>query len=189
MLQENCYLPIYLELKIKGKKHWKKLQSYWDFDPPCSSTELCCASVKYQTRKRLENIKLSFEGLLRITMCSGNLYTDSVMTTCLLYSDKWHGLEKATLDRWTCHKQQGDQEKTRGIGYNHKYNSKIPTSHMASSSICITYRVWARPPAQSAEFVPKNPAKFDFFFRDLSEALLRRQTLCISRRVYKFLSP
>ena len=26
------------------------------------------------------------------------------------------------------------------------------------------------------EFVPKNPAKFDFFFRDLSEALLRRQT-------------
>ena len=25
------------------------------------------------------------------------------------------------------------------------------------------------------EFVPKNPAKFDFFFRDLSEALLRRQ--------------
>ena len=26
------------------------------------------------------------------------------------------------------------------------------------------------------EFVPKNPAKFAFFFRDLSEALLRRQT-------------
>ena len=26
------------------------------------------------------------------------------------------------------------------------------------------------------EFVPKNPAKFDFFFRDLSETLLRRQT-------------
>ena len=26
------------------------------------------------------------------------------------------------------------------------------------------------------EFVPKNPVKFDFFFRDLSEALLRRQT-------------
>ena len=26
------------------------------------------------------------------------------------------------------------------------------------------------------EFVPKNPAKFHFFFRDLSEALLRRQT-------------
>ena len=26
------------------------------------------------------------------------------------------------------------------------------------------------------EFVPKNPAKFDFFFRDLSEALLRGQT-------------
>ena len=24
------------------------------------------------------------------------------------------------------------------------------------------------------EFVPKNPAKFDFFFRDLSEALMRR---------------
>ena len=26
------------------------------------------------------------------------------------------------------------------------------------------------------DFVPENPAKFDFFFRDLSEALLRRQT-------------
>ena len=26
------------------------------------------------------------------------------------------------------------------------------------------------------EFVPKNPAKFDFFFQNLSEALLRRQT-------------
>ena len=26
------------------------------------------------------------------------------------------------------------------------------------------------------EFVPKNPMKFDFFFRDLLEALLRRQT-------------
>ena len=101
-------------IKNKGeKKHWKKLQSHWDFDLPFSSTELCCASFKYQTRKRLENIKLSFEGLLWITMCSGNLYTDSVMRTCLFYSDKWHGLEKATLDRWTCHKQQGDQEKTR----------------------------------------------------------------------------
>ena len=26
------------------------------------------------------------------------------------------------------------------------------------------------------EFVPKNPVKFDFFFRDLSEALQRRQS-------------
>ena len=115
-----CYLPIYLEIKNKREKNIEKNYNHidknhiiWDFDLPFSSTELCCASFKYQTRKRLENIKLSFEGLLRITMCSGNLYTDSVMRTCLLYSDKWHGLEKATLDRWTCHKQQGDQEKTR----------------------------------------------------------------------------
>ena len=39
-------------------------------------------------------------------------------------------------------------------------------------------------PAKSAdfslEFVPKNPAKFDFFVRDLSEALLRRKGVQIS---------
>ena len=38
------------------------------------------------------------------------------------------------------------------------------------------------------ELVLKNPVKFDFFFRDLSEALLDKP-LCISIRVYKFLSP
>ena len=30
------------------------------------------------------------------------------------------------------------------------------------------------------EFVPKNPAKFDFFVQDLSEALLRRKGVQIS---------
>ena len=63
-----CYLPIYLEIKNKREKNIEKNYNHidknhiiWDFDLPFSSTELCCASFKYQTRKRLENIKLSFE--------------------------------------------------------------------------------------------------------------------------------
>ena len=72
-------------------------------------------------------------------MCSGNLYTDSVMRTCLLYSDKWHGLEKSNIRQMDLPQTTGRSgEDATAMGYNHKYNSKIPTSHMASSSICIT---------------------------------------------------
>ena len=39
------------------------------------------------------------------------------------------------------------------------------------------------------EFVPKNPAKFDFFFRDLSEALLRQAPLHQQKGVQIFCPP
>ena len=39
------------------------------------------------------------------------------------------------------------------------------------------------------EFVPKNPTKFDFFVRDLSEALLRRKGVQISVPLKMKMSP
>ena len=69
------------------------------------------------------------------------------------------------------------------------------SSHEIGRSLPIVFqRNWPRNfPRNSREigrffreFVPENPAKFDFFFRDLPEALIKEWTGVLNHQMYKY---